>query len=84
VKHRSHAKPDSSSLYGSKGHGRYVKDRPGACTGGNGCDSSAKLMSMGTPHRWRKCNIYGHFMKECKTKPQGEEWQEPCTMPPLN
>jgi hypothetical protein len=34
---------------------------------------------MGTPRRkgrCRKCNIYGHFEKECKTKPKGEERQE--------
>jgi hypothetical protein len=37
-----------------------------------------KLTLMGTPRRKGRCNkckIYGHFAKECKTKPK-EERQE--------
>ncbi|CAD6339849.1 unnamed protein product [Miscanthus lutarioriparius] len=80
AKHKSRADPDSSFGSRSNGRGRYVKkDRSGARAGGEGRDSGTKLTSMGTPRRkgrCRKCNIYGHFVKECKTKPQGEERQE--------
>jgi hypothetical protein len=46
---------------------------------GEARNPGVKLTSMGTPRRkgrCRKCNIYGHFKKECKTKIDGEERQE--------
>jgi hypothetical protein len=78
AKQKGRADPDSSSgSGGGKGRGRYVKkERSGARAGGEGCDSGTRLTSMGTPRRkgrCRKCNIYGHFEKECKMKPKGEE-----------
>ena len=74
---------DTSSSSGGKGGGRHIKKgRSGARGGGGGSearDSGVKLTSMDTP-RWkgkcRKCGIYGHFAKECKTKELKEEWQE--------
>jgi hypothetical protein len=55
------------------------KDKPGARGGGEARDTGVKLTSMGTPRRkgkCRKCGIYGHFAKECKTKVQNAERQE--------
>jgi len=71
---------ESSSSSGQRSGGsRYVrKDRSGARGGGDARDSRAKLTSMGTPRRkglCNKCKIYGHFARECKTKPK-EEKQE--------
>ncbi|XP_066311453.1 uncharacterized protein [Miscanthus floridulus] len=73
---------DSTSSSGGKGGGQYVKKErsgSGARGGVDARDSGGKqLMSMGTPRRkgrCRKCNIYGHFAKECKTKAK-EERQE--------
>jgi len=70
---------DSTSSSGGKGGGQYVKkERSGseARGGGDARDSDGKqLTSMGTPRRkgrCRKCNIYGHFAKECKTKAKEE------------
>ena len=77
AKHKNRADADSSSGSGSKGHGRYVKkERSGGCGSGDSRDSGGRnLTSMGTPRRkgrCRKCGIYGHYGKECKTKPNEE------------
>jgi len=77
---KNHVGSDSSSGTGNKGKGRFVKkEKPRARAGGDGRDSGVKLTSMGTPRRrgrCRKCNIYGHFAKECKTKMEVNERQE--------
>lgn len=64
-----------SSSSGGKGDsgGHYVKREKTGARGGGGDarDSGTKLTSMGTPRRkgkCRKCGIYGHWGKECKTK----------------
>ena len=77
AKHKSRVVSDSSSGSGNKDRGRYVKKE---WSGGRGCndsrDSGGKnLTSMGTPRRkgrCHKCGIYGHYRKECKTKPKEE------------
>ena len=80
ARNNSRMLPDASSSSSSKGSGHYVKKKTsGAHGGGEARDSSVKLTSMGTPRwkgKWGKCGIYGHFMKECKTKALKEEWQE--------
>ncbi|CAD6228004.1 unnamed protein product [Miscanthus lutarioriparius] len=77
---KSHAGTDSLSGSSNRGKGRFVKkEKPRGRAGGDGRDSGNRLTSMGTPRRkgrCRKCNIYGHFEKECKTKMDGEERQE--------
>ena len=77
---KNRAGSDSPSGSGNKGKNRYVKkEKPRARADGDGRDSGRKLTSMGTPRRkgrCRKCNIYGHFEKECKTKMDGEERHE--------
>ena len=66
---------DQSSSSGGKGGGgkHYAKKEK---TGAR--DSRPRLTSMGTPRRrgkCKKCGIYGHWAKECKT-PAKEERQE--------
>lgn len=80
TKNKSRMSSDSSSSSNQKKEGgQYVrKDKTGARGGGDACDSGVRLMSMGMPRRrghYNKCKIYGHFAKECKTKPR-EERQE--------
>ncbi|XP_066357865.1 uncharacterized protein [Miscanthus floridulus] len=80
AKNKSRMVQESSSSSGHRsGDSRYVrKDRSRARGGGDARDSGAKLTSMGTPRRKGRCNkckIYGHFARECKTKPK-EEKQE--------
>jgi hypothetical protein len=80
ARNKSCPAPDPSSGSGSKGGGCNVrKERSGARGGGEARDSGVKHTLMGTPRRkgkCRKCGIYGHFAKECKSKVQNEERQE--------
>jgi hypothetical protein len=83
ARNRSRMMQETSSSSGQKGgggRGFVRKDKNGA-RGKQTRDFGEKnqnLTSMGTPRRkgrCRKCNIYGHFEKECKTKMK-EEKQE--------
>jgi hypothetical protein len=80
ARNKSRPAPDSSSGSGNKGGGCNIKkEQSEARGGGEARDSGVKHTLMGTPRRkgkCRKCGIYGHFAKECKSKVQNEERQE--------
>ena len=70
---------DSSSSSGAArgGAGHYVKKdkQKGRGAHGGGDAREPKLTSMGTPRRrgkCKKCGIYGHWAKECKTQMKDE------------
>ena len=70
---------DSSSSSGAPrgGAGHYVKKdkQKGRGAHGGGDAHEPKLTSMGTPQRrgkCKKCGIYGHWAKECKTQMKDE------------
>ena len=77
AKNRSRMISESSSSSHKGGANRHVrKDKIGARGGGDAHDSGVKLTSMGTPRRkgrCRKCNIFGHYAKECKTQPKDDK-----------
>lgn len=79
ARNKSRMVADSSSSSGAKGGSggghSAKKEKIGARSGGDACDSGVKLTSMGTPRRkgkCRKCGIYGHWAKECKKAPKEE------------
>ncbi|XP_066341937.1 uncharacterized protein [Miscanthus floridulus] len=77
TRNKSRMQSESSSTSGGKSGGHYVKkEKSGARGGGSARDSGGRqLKSMGTTWRKGKCNkcgIYGHFVKECKTKEKNE------------
>jgi len=80
ARNKSRMVTDQSSSSGKNGGSKHYvkKEKTGARGGGDARDSGVKLTSMGTPRRkgkCRKCGIYGHWGKECKTPPN-EERQE--------
>jgi hypothetical protein len=51
-------------------HKLCLEGQAGGAWGGDARDTRVKLTSMGTPRRrgrCKKCKIYGHYAKECKT-----------------